>query len=78
MKRCLLAILIASAFLAISPISAQAPASAPQDERALLALIKEIQQQQTEIAANQIKLEAKLAEVAEAVRIARIYAARSR
>lgn len=75
MKRFFAAILFAGALSIISS-SAQAPAQ--KDDQALLRLVKEVQAQQLEIAANQTKIEAKLAEVAEAVRIARIYSSRSR
>jgi hypothetical protein len=57
-----------------APIAAQAPAS--KDDQELLALIKEIQAQQSQIAANQTKIGAKLADVAETVRVARIFASR--
>ena len=75
MKRFFAAIAFAGALSIISS-SAQAPAQ--KDDQALLRLVKEVQAQQLEIAANQTKIEAKLAEVAEAVRIARIYSSRSR
>jgi hemolysin activation/secretion protein len=45
-------------------------------EQQLTAAIKEIQAQQALISENQAKIEAKLATVAEAVRIARIYSSR--
>jgi hypothetical protein len=77
MKRFFAAILLVGTLSLIST-SGQAPASAQKDEQTLLALIKEVQQQQVEIAANQVKIETKLADVAEAVRIARIYASRGR
>jgi len=47
-------------------------------EQKLLALIKEVQTQQAQLAENQAKIEEKLAEVAEAVRTARIYSKRER
>jgi hypothetical protein len=47
-------------------------------EQKLLALIKEVQTQQTQLAENQGKIEAKLAEVAETIRNARIYSKRER
>jgi hypothetical protein len=78
MKRCVAAISLAIALSTISSTIAQAPASAQPEEQTLLALIKEVQQQQIEIAANQTKLEAKLADLAETVRIARIYSSRGR
>jgi len=49
---------------------------APNDQKELEIVLKEVQAQQLEIAENQAKIEAKLAEVAEAVRVARIYASR--
>jgi hypothetical protein len=78
MKRSVAAISLAIALSTISSTIAQAPASAHPEEQTLLALIKEVQQQQIEIAANQTKIEAKLAELAETVRIARIYSSRTR
>jgi hypothetical protein len=76
MKRFVAAILFASTLSMISSTNAQAPAQ--KDDQSLLALIKEVQTQQLEIAANQTKIETKLADVAEAVRVARIYAGRGR
>jgi hypothetical protein len=78
MKQFIAVIMFAGALLTISSTSAQAPAPAQKDEQTLLALVKEVQQQQLEIAANQAKLESKLADLAEAVRIARIYSSRGR
>ena len=75
MKRFIVITLIAGAF---SMISSHAQAPAQKDDQAILLLVKEVQAQQAEIAANQTKIEAKLAEVAEAVRIARIYSSRGR
>jgi hypothetical protein len=75
MKRPLVATLFL-AVLSLSSMSAQVPAQ--KEDQTVLQLAKELQAQQVEIAANQTKIEAKLAEVAEAVRIARIFASRSR
>jgi len=51
----------------------------PSDsEQQLLALVKEVQTQQAQIADNQAKIDAKLVEVAEAVRLARIYSKRGK
>jgi cell division protein FtsL len=57
---------------------ASGPAQMPgvTNEQRLLALVKEIQTQQAQIASNQTKIEGKVAEVAEAVRVARIFAGR--
>ena len=63
------------AVIAAAPMVAQAPPS--KDDQELLALIKEMQAQQTQIAENQTKIEAKLAEVAETIRVARIFAGKA-
>jgi|GEM_PF-1059381 hypothetical protein len=76
MKPFVAPLLFAGALSLISSTSAQAPAQ--KDDETVLQLVKEVQTQQLEIAANQVKIETKLADVAEAVRIARIYASRSR
>jgi hypothetical protein len=72
--------IISSAALAMTAVFlasglAQTPDS--NDEQQLLALIKEVQAQQGQIADNQDKIDTKLADVAEAVRVARIFAGRS-
>jgi hypothetical protein len=54
--------------------SAQNPAST--NEQKLQTLIQEVQAQQAQITANQEKLDGKMAEVTEAVRVARIFAGR--
>lgn len=56
---------------------AQAPTAQAQQDQQMLAVIREIQTQQAAIADNQTKIEAKLAAIAEAVRVARIYSSRS-
>lgn len=76
MKRLVAAILFAAALCFISSTSAQAPAQ--KEDQALLQLVKEVQAQQQEIAANQAKIETKLVDITEAVRIARIYSSRGR
>jgi ABC-type transporter MlaC component len=45
-------------------------------EQKLAALVQQIQAQQAQITANQEKIDAKMAEVTEAVRVARIFAGR--
>ena len=47
-------------------------------EQKLLALIKEVETQQAQLAENQAKIEEKLAEVTETIRAARIYSKRER
>jgi hypothetical protein len=72
MKHFLAAVLLFSAAVTMRAQSPQAPD--PQ----LAALIKEVQAQQAQIADNQTKLNEKMALVAEAVRVARIWASRGR
>jgi hypothetical protein len=60
--------------LLVSSGSAQNPAA--DNEQRLLTLVQQVQTQQAQIASNQDKLDTKLAEVAEAVRLARIFAGR--
>jgi hypothetical protein len=72
--------IISSAALALSALFlasglAQTPNS--NDEQQLLTLVKEVQAQQAQIAENQDKIDTKLADVVEAVRVARIFAGRS-
>jgi hypothetical protein len=74
MRRIIL-LLFASLFLAISG-SAQGPATA--DNKELQTLIDEVRAQQQRIADNQTKIDEKLAEVVEAIRVARIYAGRGK
>jgi hypothetical protein len=71
-------LLLSMAVLGTSSIYAQAPTPQTKDDQELLALIKEVQAQQAQIADNQAKIETKLAEVAEAIRVARIYSSRGR
>ena len=74
MKRPVLSGMIALVAVLVTSGSSQTPASA--NEQRLLALIQEIQSQQTQITANQEKIDSKMAEVTEAVRVARIFAGR--
>jgi protein-disulfide isomerase len=76
MNQILRAILVACALLFISSSTGQTPDSS--DEKNLLALIKEVQAQQAQIADNEAKIDAKLAEVTETIRQARIYSKRER
>jgi len=70
----LAAITLISLF-AVLPFRGAEPTAAKQDEQ-LAALVKELQAQNAAISQNQGAIEAKLATVAETVRIARIYASR--
>ena len=76
MKRILLALLLPGTLLVVSFSAAQTPDA--NQEQKLLALIKEVQTQQAQLAQNQTKIEEKLAEVAETVRSARIYSKRGK
>ena len=69
-------LLLLLALLVVSPSFAQTPG--PNDEARLLALVREVQTQQAQLAANQAKIEEKLATVTETVRTARIYTKRER
>jgi hypothetical protein len=60
------------ALMTAAPIAAQGPVS--KDDQELLNLIKEVQAQQAQIADNQTKIESKLAELAETIRVARLSA----
>lgn len=60
--------------ITVLPLAAQAPDANAQQQ--LMAAVKEVQTQQAQIADNQKKIEAKLAEVAEAVRVARLFGGR--
>jgi hypothetical protein len=67
------------AFCAIITLGSSAPAQAPQQNPAqaeLAALIKQVRAQQAAMASNQIKIDEKLATLAESIRVARIYSSR--
>jgi hypothetical protein len=74
MKRIISSAALAVTALVIASSSAQTPAG--KDEQDLLALIQDVQGQQATIAENEGKIDAKMAEVTEAVRLARIFAGR--
>ena len=68
-----------SAFLgllvAALSVSAQAPDTS--EDQQLLALVREVQAQQAQIADNQSKIESKLADLTETIRVARIFAGKA-
>lgn len=67
------------AFCAIITLGSSAPAQAPQQTSAtaeLAALIKQVRAQQAAMAANQVKIDEKLATLAETIRVARIFSSR--
>lgn len=59
----------------VAPAS-EAPTASQQQVDQVLALAKEVQVQQATIADNQAKIEAKLAAIAESLRVARIFSTR--
>lgn len=62
--------------LSFFAVTAGAQSPAPNDQKQLEEMIKAVQAQQIQIAQNQAQIDAKLATLAEAIRIARIYAGR--
>ena len=76
MKR-FLVLLTASAVLCMISFSSAQTTDANQEQR-LLALIKEVQAQQAQMAENQAKIEEKITEIEEIIRDARIYSKRSK
>ena len=76
MKSILITFSISAAMLILPLSVAQTPNSTDQER--ILALIKEVQIQQAQIVDNQAKIETKLADLAETIRVARIHAARAR
>jgi TolA-binding protein len=73
MRRFLIATFVC---LVLSSGVAQTPDAQQQEQ--LLALVKQVQAQQAQIADNQGKIESKIAEVTESVRLARIYSKREK
>ena len=62
--------------LLMSAPAAEAPSAGQQQEQQVLAVAKEVQRQEAAIAQNQAKIDAKLATIAESLRVARIYSSR--
>jgi hypothetical protein len=77
MQRISIAILLVVTPLALLSSAAQAP-DPKEEQRQILALVKEVQAQQEQIVANQAKIDAKLADLAETLHTARIFSSRSR
>jgi endonuclease III len=76
MNRILSALALPAVLLTISFSSAQTPDA--NQEQKLLALIKDVQTQQAQMAANQAKIDEKLNDLADIIRDARLYSKRSR
>ena len=73
-----LSVLILFCLFATGVSAAEPAKESERSEQQLLGLMKEVQGQQTAIAANQKKIDEKIAAIAEAVRQAKIYAGRGR
>ncbi|MEY2488749.1 MAG: hypothetical protein QOC70_691 [Verrucomicrobiota bacterium] len=76
MKRLPALIAFFSLALLVTAPGTEAPSANQQQEQQVLAVVKEVQTQQVAIAENQAKIDAKLATIAEYLRLARIYASR--
>ena len=76
MKRNLTALTLSAVLFTISFSVAQTPD--PNQEQKLLALVKEVQIQQTQMAENQAKIDEKINELAETIRDARLYSKRAK
>jgi len=75
MKKNFVSLLLAATLIGL--VSSHGQTSDPNQEARLLALIKEVQTQQVQMAENQKQIETKLADISETVRVARIYSGRS-
>ena len=72
------ALIALSLFVSLIPAPAAEPSKeSERDQQQVAALAKELQAQQAAIAENQAKIDAKLATIAEAMRLAKIYTSRS-
>jgi len=76
MKRTLQVFLLAAALLVVSFSRAQT--SDANEQAKLLALIKDVQTQQAQMAENEKKIEEKLNDISEIIHDARIYTKRTR
>jgi hypothetical protein len=76
MKRIVRTAIVGMGLLTVPLLPAVEPVPTEAERQQVLAVIKEIQTQQATIAENQAKIDEKLAAVAEAIRVARIYSSR--
>jgi hypothetical protein len=74
MRAIVLSISFVALFAAMTPLSAQTPNA---EDQQLLTLAKELALKQTEIADNEAKIESKVTELAETLRVARIFVSRA-
>jgi len=77
MKSLLALTVVCSLFLLAAAPAAEAPGASQQEVEQVLAVVREVQLQQASIAENQTKIDAKLAAIAENMRVARIYSTRA-
>ncbi|HEV2843129.1 MAG TPA: hypothetical protein VGW39_17550 [Chthoniobacterales bacterium] len=66
-----------TAFFSLLLLMAAAAAEPPNADQQILTAAREVQKQQVAIAENQAKIEAKVAAIAENLRVARIYSGRA-
>ena len=76
MKRTLFTLFAAAALFVLSFAKAQTPDA--NQEQKLLALVKDVQTQQAQMAENEKKIEEKLAALNDTIRTARIYTKRGK
>ena len=77
MKRLPVLTAFCSLSLLVAAPATEAPTASQQQVEQVLAVAKAVQVQQVAIAENQAKMDAKLAAIAENIRVARIYATRT-
>ena len=71
------ALLVSCLIGAVGVRAAEPSKESEREQQQVVALVKEVQAQQTTIADNQAKIDAKMAGIAEALRLAKIYASRA-
>jgi hypothetical protein len=76
MKRIVRTAIVGMGLLTVPLLPAVEPMPTEAEQQQVLAVMKEIQTQQATIAENRAKIDEKLAAVAEAIRVARIYSSR--
>jgi hypothetical protein len=76
MKRIVRTAIVGMGLLTVPLLPAVEPVPNEAEQQQILAVMKEIQTQQATIAENRAKIDEKLAAVAEAIRVARIYSSR--
>lgn len=72
-----LSALLLSCLIGAVGVRAAEPSKESEREQQVVALAKEVQAQQATIADNQAKIDAKMVTIAEALRLAKIYASRA-